>query len=302
MKNYRVSSDQLSCIERPTIVYRATKKQQTNKVTKTTIRTNNHKTRSYNPRNSPKRPINDKKHIVYRATNLSCIERPTYRVSSDQLSCIERPTIVYRATNYRVSSDQACFYDPLKTSDTGTYPHPANHSLIFLNPHTCVRERARMHAHERQPFVRKLTSPRTSSALLGLRPALSGATYVATKFATLKKLIHFQMFLRLPSTRYRSFRPALGGLTRPYGLRCKGAAWPLPSSLRECASLTNAAIAAFNCFKLQKLLTRARYVALVAFSLVKREAKECFGFNIQSTAFGLSGVTPQPPSLHPQRR
>jgi hypothetical protein len=214
-----------------------------------------------------------------------------------KLSCIKVPTIVYQGTNYRVSRYQDTSATAQMAGNAATYPQAANHSLIFLNPRAWTRERARMYARERQPFARKLASPQPNGWPCSATPALNGAAKAATKFASLKKLAHFETSLRLPSSRIRSFRPAFGGLTRPNGLRWKGAAMPQPSSLRECAILSNAAIAAFiliqNCY----LLIRARLAVFGAFDFVTRETQNLRGFDTGATAFGLSGLRPAPQSV-----
>ncbi len=91
--------------------------------------------------------------VVYRPTRLSCIDQPDCRASTNQLSCIDQPTIVHRPTNYRASTNQGYLRTQLDTRPRATYPHPANLSLIYINPPARARGRERMHARERQPSV-----------------------------------------------------------------------------------------------------------------------------------------------------
>jgi hypothetical protein len=278
---YRISSDQLSCIKVPdyrvsryqTIVYQGTRplKNKHIPLPENTVKTIKTRNRTYR--------VSRYQTIVYRGT---------------KLSCIEVPTIVYRGTDYRVSRYLAPSATAHLAGDSATYPQAANHSLIFLNPRAWTRERARIHARERQPFARKLASPQPNGWPCSATPALSGAAEAATTFASLRNLIRFEKSLRLPSSRLRSFRPAFGGLTRPNGLRLKGAAMPQPCSLRESAFLSNAAIAASIWIQNRYLLIGARLAVFAAFSFVTRETQNIRGFDTGSTAFGLSGLRPAP--------
>ncbi len=140
-------NNSLSCIDIPTIVYRHTKGIVYRHTKGIVYRHTNYRASTYQlscidiPR--------------YRASTyqLSCIDIPRYRVSTYQLSCIDIPTIVYRHTNYRASTYLTTPHNPLNKGDRGTYPHPANLSLIYFNPPAYARERARRCARERLPSV-----------------------------------------------------------------------------------------------------------------------------------------------------
>ena len=111
-------NNSLSCIDIPTIVYRHTKG------------------------------------IVHRHTK-GIVHRHTKGIvhRHTKVSCIDIPTIVYRHTNYRASTYLTTPHNPLNKGDRGTYPHPANLSLIYLNPPAYARGRVRRRTRERQPSV-----------------------------------------------------------------------------------------------------------------------------------------------------
>ncbi len=172
--------------------------------------------------------------IVNRATN--------YRESADQ-------GIVNRATNYRESTDQGCFSKPLPQGFSVTYPQAANLYLIYFNPRA-------LRAHERLPSVRKAHfAPNKVRPCSALRLALSGAANAA------KKINSYPPLPLVVSPQPKA------GLTRPNGLRWKGAAKPQPCSLRS-SQLRNYAATAANQLCLNFIfLIRARLGEFLALFL-----------------------------------
>ncbi|WP_173272863.1 hypothetical protein [Thiosulfatimonas sediminis] len=192
--------------------------------------------------------VREKIYFLCRESNPKTIvnRTPRYRESNPK-------TIVNRTPRYRESNPKGKCTNPYPAWLEGTYPQPANLYLIYFNPRAWARGRARIHARERQPSVRKaLFAPNKVRPCSAYRLEQIGAACAAKMSA----------YPPLPTVVPPQPK---AGLTRPDGLRWKGAAELLPSSLRSGNPYSNAANAANHLCLDFKLLVRARLGAVLAF-------------------------------------